>query len=99
MSTQTAPLEIPTSGKVFRNLSSPALVEELVKRTVTVRRWAVLNHYQSKAPPKAWSEVAALRYHHLAVFEGGVYPVEGTDIALLLNRETGLRIITSDDEI
>ena len=32
MSTQTAPLEIPTSGRVFRNLSTPQLVEESLRR-------------------------------------------------------------------
>ena len=75
---------------------STALVEELAKRTVTVRRWAILNHFQSKEPPKAWSEVAALRYHHLAVFKDSICSLKGTDIVLLLNRETGLRIVTGD---
>jgi phosphoenolpyruvate carboxykinase (ATP) len=32
MSTQTAPLEISTSGQVFRNLSTPQLVEEALRR-------------------------------------------------------------------
>ena len=32
MSTQTAPLEIPTSGQVLRNLSTPALVEQALTR-------------------------------------------------------------------
>jgi CRISPR-associated endonuclease/helicase Cas3 len=76
---------------------STALVEELAKRTVTVRRWAVLNHFQSKEPPKAWSEVAALRYHHLAVFKDGICPLESTNIVLSLSRETGLRIVASDN--
>lgn len=71
---------------------SRELVRELVLRVVTVRRRDVLEYFQAQVAPKGWKEVAALRYHHAGIFEDGIWQLNGTNILLLLDRDTGLKI-------
>jgi len=64
----------------------------LAQRTIKVTNWGVLEHFLGQRPPSLWKHSPALRFHRLAVFDGGVCALEGTPYVLRLTRELGLEI-------
>jgi CRISPR-associated endonuclease/helicase Cas3 len=71
---------------------APSVVRELVRHAVSVSDRRVLAYFQNQEPPRGWKKVAALRYHHVAVFENGRCPLGESGLTLILDRETGLRV-------
>ena len=69
------------------------IVSALLQHTVTLHDRRIVHHLLENkqfAAPGAWRKKAALRYHRLAVFEGGVCPLRDTPYTLQLSREIGL---------
>lgn len=69
-------------------------INEILRHTVHVQNWDVLDYYFKQTVPKPWKEIAALKYHHVAIFDDqGHCRLGDTPITLQLSRESGLEII------
>lgn len=65
-------------------------VKDLLRRVAQVQRFDIVQYFNNQPKPKYWEKMAALRYHHLVVFEDGRARLEGTPLILCLDRELGL---------
>jgi CRISPR-associated endonuclease/helicase Cas3 len=87
-------LEPDASGLLIDLEEQPddRLTRELAERTIKVSSWPVVEHFLAERPPPAWKDSPVLRFHRLAIFDGGVCLLEGAPYALRLTRELGLEI-------
>ncbi len=70
------------------------LIRNLLRRVVNIQHRGVVSYMRDQPFPSGWSQVAALRYHSLAVFdEQGRCPLKGSPFTLTLNQETGLTVV------
>ncbi|HQP09653.1 MAG TPA: CRISPR-associated helicase Cas3', partial [Anaerolineaceae bacterium] len=65
-------------------------VKDLLRQVAQVQRFDVVQYFNNQPKPECWAKVAALRYHHLVIFEHGRARLEGTPLILCLDRELGL---------
>lgn len=88
-------LDPECEGQAVDLTSSPdaALTRELLRRTITVQRHEVVEHFHKCIPYAPWRENAALRYHYPVVFEQGRCKPKDASFTLVLTREMGLEIV------
>jgi CRISPR-associated endonuclease/helicase Cas3 len=75
------------------------LVKELLRRSVSLQHYAVVDHFKDDshgAKWKEWKEVAALKYSVPIVFENGRCKLEEIKYTLVLDRQTGITIQKED---
>jgi len=70
-----------------------ALTQALVRATVAVSHWGIVNYYQTQEVPTGWREHPLLSHYHIAVFESGLCPLEESDYTLRLTKQLGLEIL------
>jgi len=61
-------------GNVGFDLTQPprgALLEHALRSMVTVSHYEVVKHFMEQTPPKAWRDIAPLRYAHSLIFRDG----------------------------
>jgi len=74
------------------------LIRELARHSVTIRRPDIEKYLLEPADPdsvgilKRWKEIAALRYHRVAIFENELCRLHGSSHTLRLTRTYGLEI-------
>jgi CRISPR-associated endonuclease/helicase Cas3 len=86
-------LEADGTGSPIQVQEKPnkSLTLELLRRSLSIQRGDIVRYFLGLGPPKPWKEVAALRYHYLAIFdESGRCPLTGADLTLSLDHEIGL---------
>lgn len=65
-------------------------VKDFLRCVVQVQRPDIVQYFNNQPKLDAWKKVAALRYHHIVVFEHGRARLEGTPLILCLDRKLGL---------
>ncbi len=68
------------------------LTGTLARYTISVSRHDVYNYFMQQETPQKWRDHALLADHRVAQFAAGICTLEGTNLALHLNREMGLWI-------
>jgi hypothetical protein len=72
---------------------SSAQTEQLVRHTVTVSTWPVVEYFLEQPVPDGWKRHPLLRNHRTAVFSNGVCTLPGTHYTLRLSRGLGLESV------
>jgi CRISPR-associated endonuclease/helicase Cas3 len=93
-------LEPDGTGSAYDPAVAPDddLIRELARHSVTVRRPDIEKHLLEPIDPawvkilKHWKDVAGLRYHRVAIFEGDLCKLRGSFQTLRLTRTYGLEI-------
>lgn len=89
-------LERDGTGIVIKLEKKPTRdeIDALLDYAINVHHGAVVQHFLDRddALPETWKRTPALRYHRVAIFEGGVYD-EIEKYRLVLSRRLGLQII------